>query len=248
MQSLAEMMSAITPTIRHSKNGTSRFFDTTGLTWVHEIESRWRVIRTELDRLTGALDLLPGIEEISPIQSALSSDRRWKVFPLYAYGRRLERNEQRCPESVKLARLIPGIRTAMFSILEPGKEIPEHEGLYCGLLRFHLGLRIPVPETLAGIRVGGTMAHWQEGRSLIFDDTHVHSAWNRGSVDRAILLADFARPLDPPLRAANEQVIHSIAQSELTNEFEDLWAAWEARHGAQFDACLERVDSAQSTT
>ena len=38
---------------------------------------------------------------------------------------------------------IPNLFQAFFSILEPGKSIPAHEGPYCGYLRYHLGLIVP---------------------------------------------------------------------------------------------------------
>ena len=58
------------------------------------------------------------------------------------------------PETVRLLHRIPGMKSAMFSILAPRKYIAPHRGPYKGVLRYHLGLIIPGPEGSRGIRVG----------------------------------------------------------------------------------------------
>ena len=95
-----------------------------------------------------------------------------------ATASRASRTALRCPETTRLVESVPGMETAMFSILSPGKHIPPHHGPYKGVLRYHLGLLVPEPEDQLGISVGGQVAHWSEGESLVFDDTFEHSAWN----------------------------------------------------------------------
>ena len=56
-------------------------------------------------------------------------------------------------------------------MLSPGKHIPAHRGPYKGVLRYHLGLKIPEPREGCRIRVGEEVRHWEEGASLLFDDT-----------------------------------------------------------------------------
>jgi hypothetical protein len=73
------------------------------------------------------------------------------------------------------------MRTAMFSILQPGKHLPPHRGPYKGLLRVHLGIDVPVAADASWIEVGGTRLHWQEGKIVVFDDTFVHHAANDAS-------------------------------------------------------------------
>ncbi len=48
-----------------------------------------------------------------------------------------------CPRTAALMREIPGMTTAMFSILSPRKHILDHRGPYKGVLRYHLGLIVP---------------------------------------------------------------------------------------------------------
>ena len=66
----------------------------------------------------------------------------------------------------------------MFSILSPHKRIPPHVGPYKGVLRYHLALKVPEPADQCGITVHGVTRHWEEGKSLVFDDVWEHSAWN----------------------------------------------------------------------
>ncbi len=92
---------------------------------------------------------------------------------------------------------IPGLTTAFFSILSPHKHIGEHRGPWRGVLRYHLALRVPEPAAQAGISVGGQVAHWEEGRSLLFDDGYEHFAWNDTDGVRVVLFVDVIRPLKP---------------------------------------------------
>jgi beta-hydroxylase len=51
------------------------------------------------------------------------------------------------------------MKTAVYSILRPGKHLPLHRGPYKGVLRLHLALRIPEPRLKCGIRVGDEVRH-----------------------------------------------------------------------------------------
>jgi aspartyl/asparaginyl beta-hydroxylase (cupin superfamily) len=50
----------------------------------------------------------------------------------------------------RIVQKTPGLKTAMFSIFEPGKRLPPHRGRYNGVLRLHLGLRVPEPRASPG--------------------------------------------------------------------------------------------------
>lgn len=219
--------------IAETPGGRTTFFNLKEFPWVPEVEAHWAGMRAELARLMQAVDYLPGFEEIQTEQLQLSRDKRWKIFPLYVYGERY--NAARCPAAMQALSHIPGLKVAMFSILQAGKELPPHRGPYSGVLRYHLGLEVPDP-ALCGIRVRTDVQHWEEGRSMIFDDSHEHAAWNRGSRDRIVLFVDFARPLPAALQARNEFVIEQISQSDFVRQAAARWSAWEKTHGAAIDA------------
>jgi beta-hydroxylase len=236
MTELDQMQAAIAAT----KNGKTRFFPLEDFPWVKEIESAWPEIRKEADRLMAAVDQLPGFEEIQVEQRDLTTDRRWKIFPFLAYGNRVTQNERRCPETHKALGKIPGLKAALFSVLQAGKELPAHRGPYSGVLRYHLGVNIPKPETQCGIVVGGELARWQDGKSLVFDDSHQHHAWNRSKHDRVVLFVDFERPLPPPLALLNSRVIDQIGKSDFIVAASRKWQEWELKHGDQVDQSLNR--------
>ena len=48
----------------------------------------------------------------------------------------------------------------------------------------------PSPRDRAGISVGGQIAHWEEGRSLLFDDSYEHFAWNDTDGVRVVLFVE----------------------------------------------------------
>jgi len=107
---------------------------------------------------------------------------------------------------VRVLQKIPGMKSAMFSILAPRKHIPEHRGLWKGVLRYHLGLIIPEPVGSSRIRVGKDVRFWEEGKSMIFDDSHPHEVWNDCDSQRIVLFVDVERPLPSRFR-------HSIERS-----------------------------------
>lgn len=114
----------------------------------------------------------------------------WLVYGLFAMGHKLTANCQACPETVKALEQVPDLTTAGFSCLLPGTHIKPHEGFSKMVLRCHLGLSVPQPETCV-LKVDGVEGHWREGKCLIFDDMLTHEAWNRGTEPRIVLLLDF---------------------------------------------------------
>lgn len=180
---------------RHSLHGDSAFFNPDLFPWTQRLAARTPEIRAELDELLHELHRLPSFQDISPDQAALTSDAGWRTFFFTGYGVESRRNRQRCPKTAAALRLIPGMTTAYFSILAPGKRIPPHRGPYNGVLRYHLGLRVPVSDERCAIQVDGITRHWAEGESLIFDDTYQHEVWNCTPHWRVVLFVDFLRPL-----------------------------------------------------
>ncbi len=237
---MAGLLEFVEDAIRELDGGKT-FFDPESFPWVRRVESRWTRIRHELDSLMSVVDLLPGFEEIQVEQCDLTTDKRWKIFPLFAYGHWVGRNRFRCPETVNALHEIDGLQAAMFSILQPGKILEPHRGPYSGVLRYHLGLRIPKPESQCGIRVGEDTRNWYEGKSLVFDDSHMHNAWNHSDRDRVVLFVDFARPLPAQISMLNDSVIDEISKSDFIRGAVKKWQEWEGIHGIRLDALLSKT-------
>ncbi|WP_186032209.1 aspartyl/asparaginyl beta-hydroxylase domain-containing protein [Burkholderia gladioli] len=223
--------------IARSATGRQWFFDNADFPWARAVEARWAGLRAEVDKLLVAVDRLPGFEDIQHEQRQLSTDRRWKIFPFHVYGHHFARNSERCPQLAAAIGEIPRLRAAMLSILQAGKVLDPHEGPYNGVLRYHLGIVVPEPDR-CGITVGGETRRWEEGASLIFDDSHTHHAWNNGTRDRVVLFVDFDRPLPAPLARRNETEIKRISRSAFIMDAVDEWHRWEAQYGADLDRQL----------
>lgn len=212
---------------RASLVGDRPIFDNALFPWVPELEAHAPAIRQELMALLDERHKLPAFHELSPEVGMITNDDQWKTFAFMAYGMRSERNLQRCPDTARALQGIPGLRTAFFSILEPGKRIPLHRGPYNGVLRLHLGLVVPEPRERCWIEVGGQRYNWREGEAVVFDDLYEHQVHNDTDGVRVVLFIDFERPCRAPVRWLNRML---LALAPLTRELRAtraLQARWE---------------------
>ena len=176
---------------------------------------------------------VPPFQEISPEAGALTQDAHWRTFVFHAYGHRAARNCELCPLTVALCEAIPGMKTAFFSIISPGKTIPPHRGPYNGLLRCHLGLIVPpdTPSAQCRMRVGEHVFGWTEGRTVVFDDTFEHEVWNPTDGLRVVLFLDVLRPMRFPLNLINDGLIRLVAASPYGRRCIARFNDWYARQG-----------------
>jgi ornithine lipid ester-linked acyl 2-hydroxylase len=215
---------------RRSLVGEATFFDRELFPWIEHVEANWAVIREEVERVLRDRDALPNFQDISRDQIEITDDDRWKTFFLFGYGFRAQLNTELCPQTTALMEQIPGMTTAMFSILAPRKHILAHRGPYKGVLRYHLGLIVPDDAAACRIRVGEDVRHWEEGRSLVFDDTYDHEVWNDTDETRVVLFVDVVRPLPFPESLVNRLIIKTIGISPFVQDAKRNHAAWERRY------------------
>jgi len=226
--------------LKLSKVGNPAVYDNAMFPWAKDIEREWQAIRAELDRVLTRKDELPSFHEISTDVATITHDRDWKTFFLCGFGLRSDNNIKQCPETWRIVNKIPGLITAMFSILEPGKHIPHHRGPYNGVLRLHLGLIVPEPREKVKIRVGTEICHWSEGKALIFDDAYDHEAWNGSDRTRVVLFVDFVKPLRFPANFVNWLLLHLAVFTPFIREGLDNHRAWENRFYAEAEAWRNR--------
>jgi ornithine lipid ester-linked acyl 2-hydroxylase len=206
--------------------GDHPIFDSGQFPWIPALEAQAPAIQAELMGVLGNRDQLPAFHELSPDVATITADDQWKTFVFMAYGLRSARNMARCPATTEALKHIPGIRTAFFSILEPGKRIPLHRGPYNGVLRLHLGLVVPQPRENCWIEVNGERYRWREGEAVVFDDLYPHQVHNDTDGVRVVLFVDFERPCSAPMRWINRLV---LAVAPMTPEIKrgkanhDLW-------------------------
>ena len=212
---------------RCSRYGNPAVYAKDAFPWTAQLEQAWPAIRGELDRVLERRTELPSIHEITPDARSISTDANWKTFILIGYGVLSPPNIALCPRTWQAVCAIPGLKTAMFSVFEPGKRLPPHRGPYNGVLRLHLGLKVPVGEV--GIRVGGQRCSWREGEALIFDDAYEHEAWNETGEPRVVLFVDFIKPLRFPANLINRLILSLAVFSPFVREGTENLRAWEQR-------------------
>jgi aspartyl/asparaginyl beta-hydroxylase (cupin superfamily) len=153
-------------------------------------------IQKEFDRLIGEWKELPQYHDVDPGERNISATtpKRWNVFMLEVMGHKPVQNRAACPETCRALASVPNMIQAFFSILDPGKSVPEHEGPYLGYLRYHLGVRVP-RQNPPKLVVNRQDYVWKEGEAVLFDDSWPHSVVNSSNELRAVLIVDVRRPM-----------------------------------------------------
>lgn len=225
-------------TAQYSKVGDAVFFESAQFPWAANLEANWQVIRQELEQVMQSVDQLPNYQDISKRQYRIANDNRWKTYFFYAFGFKATKNCERCPQTTQLLEHIPGLKVAFFSILAPGKHIPKHRGKHKGVIRYHLGLIVPEAKDNCWIEIADQTAHWEAGKSLIFDDTFDHEVWNNTDEYRVVLFLDIVRPLRFPLSLVNWLINQVIAASPIIQEAKVNHEQWEK----QLESAVESAD------
>ncbi|OWY63187.1 hypothetical protein B7486_54450, partial [cyanobacterium TDX16] len=172
------------------------------LAWVQRLEAGWPTVRAEVDALLAADVRLPLMAELLGVDQG--DEGRWRALALVARGEVVRTTSARLPRTLELVRGVPGLQSALLSSFPPGMHLPAHRGPNKGVLRYHLGVLVPGPAGACGLRVHDEVVAYGEGRSILFDDTYEHEAWNHTSTERISLFLEVRRPLPGPLRAVNE--------------------------------------------
>jgi beta-hydroxylase len=226
---------------KRSLVGDATFFANDCFPWIEEIEANWTTIRDELEKVLEDREALPNFQDISRDQIEITDDDNWKTFFLFGYGFKAKLGTEMCPKTAELMQRIPGMTTAMFSILSPRKHILDHRGPYKGVLRYHLGLIVPRDAEDCKIRVGEDFRHWMQGESMVFDDTYNHEVWNDTDETRVVLFVDVLRPLPFPESLINRAIVKAISYSPFVLDAKRNQETWERRY-------LERRQAQQATT
>ncbi len=226
--------------LKYARFGNPPVYDNKVFPWAAQVEKAHPLIRAELERVLTRKSELPNFQDISTDVKTISTDQGWKTFFLLAFGMKSEQNIAQCPETWKAVQVIPGLKTAMFSIFEPGKHLPAHRGPYNGVLRLHLGLIVPEPRDKIAIRVKDQVCHWSEGKVLIFDDAYEHEAWNHSEKTRVVLFVDFVKPMLFPANFINWLLMNIALFTPFIREGLDNHKEWEKRFYAQAEALRNR--------
>lgn len=198
--------------------------------WAQAFEANYPAIRRELEaQLTNRAEL-PNFQDLSPDQYRISPDSLWKTFVLVGFGERSELNCSLCPETAKALAKVPKLETAFFSILAPGKQIPRHRGITKGMVRAHLGLKVPRHAEQCWMDCGDERIVWQEGELVFFDDTYPHAVSNNTDEERAVLLFDFERPMTRAGQRVSRLMMWALKKTAYFKDAQRNQREWEKRY------------------
>lgn len=102
----------------------------------------------------------------------------WKSLSLYVYFLKSRSVCRSFPVTDSIVSQIPGMCGASISVLEGKSKIFPHIGDTDGIIRYHLGLRVPAGLPELGFQVKSEMRAWGNGEVLSFCTVHRHKAWN----------------------------------------------------------------------
>lgn len=170
------------------------------------IDAAYDEIRGELMAILPSRAQIPRYHDLDEAQRGISAadEREWRVLFVRMHNVREKElpNSEFCRRTGAVVDRIPNVLQAFFSILEPGKSVPSHNGPYLGYLRYHTAFVVPAdaPPTL---RVKDRYHTWQERGSLLFDDSWNHEVQNDSDGVRVVLIVDVLRPMPWPLHLLN---------------------------------------------
>ncbi len=200
-----------------------RFFPTEDFAFLAPFEANWERLRDEFDAFEARRPDHPRWDQIDGPQTKLwtsvghlaervlkhppQQTDTWRAVFFRSYTTDIPENRELAPFTAELLDQVPGLITAMYSVMGPHTRLPAHFGLFKGALRTHIPLHVP-PGDLGAIRVGGQTHHWTEGQAVVFDDAYWHTAWNESDETRVVLLMYFERPMPKPwLQRLNRRLI-----------------------------------------
>jgi len=215
---------------RHSLVSTTPVIPNTEFPQVSQLEKAYADIRTELDTLLEKPEDLPTFHQMSPDQARISKGNNWKTFAFYVYGHRVDENCVLCPKTAAVLDSLPGMQTAMFSILAPRYHIPAHKGPTRAMVRAQLALKVPSDSEKVWIRVHDQILHWKEGKVMLFDDTYEHEVRNDTDETRAVLFIDLERPMDRIGTRLNSLLVRLLKASAYIKQPLKNVAAWNREH------------------
>jgi len=166
------------------------FYDTTSFPQIQELEKKWEIIR---DEIRGLISGSESIEVTNLNPPYLSAPGVWKNIYFSNFGWKKHQHCKKYPKTYSILQSYPNIIFAGITVLEPHSRILPHNGETNTTIRCHLGLRVPAPYPVCGVKVGPEERGWQDGKVLMFSDAHYHSTWNDSDERRFVLVFDIVR-------------------------------------------------------
>lgn len=205
---LARVVTSNNERIRRLDTGHANPRPLESLEWHRRLVNHFGEIRAEWDRFVDSHSRLPLLDDL--LDEPQGATEPWRAGLLVASGRAVPALAGRFARTIELVLGVPGIRSALWSVLAPGAVLHEHSGPNAGVLRYHLGV---VCSGDTGLRLGDCTVPYVEGQGVLFDDTEPHGAWNGGQEDRVTLFLELLRPL-PPIAAVQNRAVQALVSKD----------------------------------
>ena len=156
----------------------------------HELDilkANWEALRDEIIAFENDKGNISGINSYSPADVKGT----WNTLNLVSFMVFFHKNRKKFPLLTRLTDQIPNCTTVTISILDSYTEIKPHYGDTNGVIRAHLGLIVPDPYPVVGMKVGNEEQGWKEGELLFFTIVCRHSVWSKSAHKRYVLIVDF---------------------------------------------------------
>lgn len=177
------------------------------------LEENYESIKKEVEDVINSGKSLPKFHEVDDGQDYISNNDglSWSLLNLLLYGIWHKKNTELCPKTTSILKKIKGVKSAYFSILDPGKHIPPHKGPYKGIIRYQLAISVP-KKGECKIIVDDKDYFWKEGKSVLFDDTYTHEVVNNTKEHRIALLLDVKRKIPGVFMRLYDKFVFKLIQ------------------------------------
>jgi aspartyl/asparaginyl beta-hydroxylase (cupin superfamily) len=178
-----------------------QFYERDEFAWLSAVEAAVPDMQEELAIALAENDsfdpYVVGTGERPSPSNRLLNNPDWGARYFWQNGEAVSRQATACPATMAALALAPmpviakRSPIALWSMLKPGTQIQPHHGLLNTRLICHVPLMTP---TGCALRVGNEVREWVAGKTLIFDDSIEHEAWNHSNATRVVLLFEIWRP------------------------------------------------------
>lgn len=205
----------------------SAFYGHDDLPWLKELEKHSPSIELEGALVLEQYKQLMNLGDLSQYQNEIDESEGWKVFFLTGYGYTTKSAMTLCPNTLSALNSVPNISSAIFSILAPGKQISLHRGMYKGLGRVHLAVKVPDANQDCWIEVNQSRRAWVKGEAFGFEDAFYHKVQNNTDEYRIVLLVTFERPMTGILSLLNKVILNAVKKTKYVRETKSRYENWE---------------------
>ena len=212
---------------RYSLVGDAPVTDPRRFPWIADVQRQVPAIRHEMERILRQEESIPPFRDFAPGHERIVEASDWRSFFFWGYGYPVAPNLARCPATAAAIARVPGLISAIYSVVAPGAHIRRHRGVNKSIMTAHIALKVPADAGRCRMDVDGHAVVWREGEAVVIDDTYPHEVWNDTRETRVVLLIQFRRPLRFPGPLLASLIIGAVRHSSFVQRARRHLDYWE---------------------